>query len=117
MKGVIEKVFEIYNLIFNVFMLQQFENFLNFEIYRKIIVFEIWNDINGNVDIFVVGVGIGGIIIGVGEVLKEKKLFVKVVVVEFFDFVVLLGEKFCFYKIQGIGVGFVLKVLNIKIYD
>lgn len=72
MKGAIDKAFEIYNSTPNAFMPQQFENLSNPEIHRKTTALEIWNDTNGNVDIFVAGVGTGGTITGVGEVLKEK---------------------------------------------
>ncbi|BCS80958.1 cysteine synthase A [Anaerocellum diazotrophicum] len=117
MKGAIEKAFEICNSTPNAFMPQQFENLSNPEIHRKTTALEIWNDTNGNVDIFVAGVGTGGTITGVGEVLKEKKPSVRVVAVEPYDSAVLSGEKPHPHKIQGIGAGFVPKVLNTKIYD
>lgn len=80
-------------------------------------VLEIWEDIDGKVDILVVGVGIGGIVIGVVEIIKVRKFEFKAIVVEFFNSLVLFGGKLGLYKIQGIGVGFVLDVLDMKIID
>lgn len=115
MFGVIVKVKEIVESdLVKYFMFGQFDNFVNFEIYFKIIGFEIWNDCDGVIDVFVVGVGIGGIIIGVFCYIKnEVGKVIEFVVVEFINSLVIIqimnGEvvKFGFYKIQGIGVGFI----------
>jgi cysteine synthase A len=108
MKGAIEKAEELVKKNKNAFMPQQFNNPANPEIHRKTTAEEIWKDTDGKVDIFVAGVGTGGTITGVGEVLKERKPSVKVVAVEPDSFP---------HQIQGIGAGFVPKVLNTRIYD
>ncbi len=99
------------------FMPQQFVNTANPEIHRRTTAMEIWNDTNGNVDVLVVGIGTGGTITGVGEVLKEKKPGIHVVAVEPDDSAVLSGGKPGPHQIQGIGAGFVPGVLNTDIYD
>jgi len=117
MRGAVEKAEELVNKNKNYFMPQQFNNPANPEIHRKTTAEEIWADTDGKVDIVVAGVGTGGTITGVGEVLKERKPSVRVVAVEPASSPVLSGGEACPHKIQGIGAGFVPEVLNTKIYD
>lgn len=117
MKGAIDKAAELAKENKNYFLPQQFNNSANPEIHRRTTAEEIWADTDGQVDIFVAGIGTGGTITGVGEVLKKKKPEVKVVAVEPADSPVLSGGDPGPHKIQGIGAGFAPKVLNTKIYD
>jgi cysteine synthase A len=117
MAGAIKKAEELAKEIPNSFIPQQFKNPANPEIHRKTTAEEVWNDTDGQVDIFVAGVGTGGTVTGVGEILKSRKPGVKVVAVEPFDSPVLSGGTKGPHKIQGIGAGFVPDVLNTGIYD
>ncbi|HAB61232.1 MAG TPA: cysteine synthase A [Lachnospiraceae bacterium] len=117
MKGAIAKANELAKEYGNAIIPQQFENIANPEIHRKTTAEEIWRDTDGNVDIFVAGVGTGGTVTGNGEVLKQKNPNVKIVAVEPAASPVLSGGKPGPHKIQGIGAGFVPEVMNLDIVD
>jgi cysteine synthase A len=117
MPGAIRRAEELAAKTENSFIPQQFRNPANPEIHRQTTAMEIWNDTDGQVDIFVGGVGTGGTITGVGEVLKSRKKGIKIVAVEPFDSPVLSGGKPGPHKIQGIGAGIIPDVLNLKIVD
>jgi len=117
MKGAIAKAKEILENTPGAWMPQQFENPANPEIHRKTTAEEIWQDTDGQVDIFVGGVGTGGTITGVGEVIKSRKPGFKVVAVEPAESPVISGGKPGPHKIQGIGAGFIPKNLNTEILD
>ena len=117
MKGAIEKAEELAKTNAPSFIPQQFDNPSNPLAHRETTALEIWNDTDGEVDIFVAGVGTGGTVSGVGEVLKQKKPSVKIVAVEPSDSPVLSGGKPGPHKIQGIGAGFVPKVFDREAVD
>jgi cysteine synthase A len=117
MAGCIKKVQELAAADPRYFVPQQFENPANPEIHRKTTAEEIWRDTDGKIDIFVSGIGTGGTITGVGEVLKARKPSLKVVAVEPDASPVLSGGVKGPHPIQGIGAGFVPAILNTKIYD
>jgi cysteine synthase A len=117
MPGAIEKAEEILEQNSDYILLQQFKNPANPEVHRKTTAGEIWRDTGGEVDIIVGGVGTGGTITGVGEILKTKKEDIKVVAVEPTDSPVLSGGEPGSHKIQGIGAGFVPQIFNQQIVD
>ena len=117
MTGAIEKAEELKNEIPGAVILGQFDNPSNPEIHRKTTGPEIWEQTDGQVDIFVAGVGTGGTITGVGEYLKKMNPEIKVIAMEPAGSPVLSGGSAGAHGIQGIGGGFVPKVLNTKVYD
>jgi cysteine synthase A len=117
MKGAIATAEELIMNTPNSVMPQQFKNLANPEIHRRTTAEEIWNDTGGNIDIFVAGVGTGGTITGVGQVLKPRKPSLRVVAVEPAESPVLSGGQHSPHKIQGIGAGFVPDVLDRSVID
>lgn len=117
MKGAIRKAEEIAAQLPNTFIPQQFRNPANPKIHRETTAEEIWRDTEGEVDIFIGGVGTGGTVTGVGEALKAKKSSVKIIAVEPNDSPVLSGGAPGAHRIQGIGAGFIPEVFSIQIVD
>jgi cysteine synthase A len=117
MAGAIAKAEELATQIPNSFLPQQFKNPANPQIHRVTTAEEIWADTDGKIDIFIAGVGTGGTLTGVGEILKKRKSGIKIVAVEPFDSPVLSGGAPRPHGIQGIGAGFVPEVLNTEIID
>ncbi len=117
MAGCIEKAQEIADTLPNAYMLQQFQNPANPAIHRQTTAEEIWEDTDGKIDFLVAGVGTGGTITGVSEVLKQKKPDFRAVAIEPTNSSVLSGGKPGAHKIQGIGAGFIPEVLKTELID
>src|SRR4051794_22871986 len=117
MKGSIATAEELVRTTPNAVMPQQFKNLANPETHRRTTAEEIWNDTGGNIDFFVAGVGTGGTITGVGQVLKPRKASLRVVAVEPEESPVLSGGQHSPHKIQGIGAGFVPDILDRSVID
>ena len=117
MTGAVDRAVELAAELGDAFVPQQFENPANPEAHRLTTAEEIWDDTGGEVDAFVAGVGTGGTLTGVGQVLKERRPGVLVVAVEPADSPVLSGRPAGPHRIQGIGAGFVPKVLDGEVYD
>ncbi|MBS7623905.1 cysteine synthase A [Candidatus Bathyarchaeota archaeon] len=117
MRGAVEKAEELGKAIPDAFIPQQFKNPANPKIHRETTAIEIWEDTDGKVDILVSGVGTGGTVTGVAEIIKPRKPSFKAVAVEPFDSPVLSGGKPGPHKIQGIGAGFVPEVLRLDMLD
>src|ERR1700759_2206176 len=117
MKGAIATAEELVRTTPKAIMPQQFKNLANPEIHRRTTAEEIWNDTGGKIDIFVAGVGTGGPITGVGQVLKARKPEIRIVAVEPEESPVLSGGQHSPHKIQGIGAGFVPEILDRALID
>jgi cysteine synthase A len=117
MSGCIRRAQEIVNKTPNAYMLQQFRNPANPQVHRDTTAMEIWEDTDGQVDFLVAGIGTGGTLTGVADVLKQKKPSFKAIAVEPASSPILSGGRPGPHKIQGIGAGFVPEVLNVKLID
>jgi cysteine synthase A len=117
MRGCIRRADELVKTLPNAYMLQQFNNPANPEIHRQTTAQEIWEDTNGRVDILVAGVGTGGTITGVAEVLKQRKPTFQAIAVEPANSSVLSGGSPGSHKIQGIGAGFIPEVLKVELIN
>ncbi len=117
MRGAIERAHEIAKSMPNAYILQQFSNPSNPQIHRQTTAEEIWQDTDGQVDFLVAGVGTGGTLTGVAEVIKQRKSSFRAIAVEPANSAVLSGYSPGPHKIQGIGAGFIPEVLNVEIID
>ncbi len=117
MDGAVKKAKELAETIPNAFIPQQFANSNNPEIHRRTTAEEIWNDTDGKVDVFIAGVGTGGTLTGVGQILKQRNPNIKIIAVEPFKSAVLSGGIAAPHKLQGIGAGFIPPVLDRDIID
>ncbi len=117
MKGAIARAEELAATLPNGFMLQQFNNPANPEIHRQTTAEEIWADTDGQIDILIAGVGTGGTITGIAEVIKQRKTEFQAIAVEPTDSAVLSGGSAGGHKIQGIGAGFIPEVLDVDVVD
>ena len=117
MQGSINKANEIVKNDKNGILLDQFSNLSNKEIHIKTTAIEILNDMDNNIDIFITSVGTGGTLSGIGEILKESLPNIKIIAIEPKNSAVLSGKKADLHQIQGIGAGFIPKILNQNIYD